>query len=84
MAQQHEPMYMVDWIKKLDEILKLNARELLTHAGKISHQVATDKANQEFDKYQVEQNKIAREQNFAEIEQDIKKLKKQYVKKQTS
>ena len=37
MAQQHTPMYMKDWIQRLDVILQLNGRELLTHAGKISH-----------------------------------------------
>jgi hypothetical protein len=36
MAQQRTPMYMADWIERLDEILQLNRRELLTHAGKIS------------------------------------------------
>ncbi|MEO5648859.1 MAG: RhuM family protein, partial [Ginsengibacter sp.] len=38
MAQQHTPMYMADWIQRLDAILQLNGRELLTHAGKISHE----------------------------------------------
>ena len=36
MAQQQTPMYMSDWIQRLDNILQLNGRELLTHAGKIS------------------------------------------------
>jgi hypothetical protein len=36
MAQQHNPMYMKDWIERLDTILKLNGRQLLQHAGKIS------------------------------------------------
>ena len=36
MAQQHTPMYMVDWIERLDSILQVNGRELLTHAGKIT------------------------------------------------
>jgi len=38
MAQQQTPMYMKDWIERLDVILNMNGRELLTHAGKISHQ----------------------------------------------
>jgi hypothetical protein len=38
MAQQRTPMYMSDWIQRLDAILQLNGRELLSHAGKISHQ----------------------------------------------
>ena len=37
MAQQHTPMYMKDWIGRLDNILQMNGRELLAHAGKISH-----------------------------------------------
>lgn len=44
-------MYMKDWTSKLDEILQLNGRELLTHAGKISHEMAIEKSNQEFDKF---------------------------------
>ena len=76
MAQQNEPMYMTDWIKKLDDILKLNGRELLTNAGKISHQMALEKSNQELEKYQEGQSKISKEQSLIEIEKDIKQLKK--------
>lgn len=43
MAQQQMPMYMKDWIDRLDSILQLNGRELLTHAGKISHDKALEK-----------------------------------------
>ena len=44
MAQQHVPMYMADWIQRLDVILQLNQRELLNHAGKISHEEALKKS----------------------------------------
>ncbi len=76
MAQQHKPMYMADWINKLDEILQLNGRDLLTHAGKISHEAALQKSNLEFEKYQEEHKKISKEVNLKEIEDDIKQLKK--------
>ncbi len=75
MAQQRKPMYMADWISKLDDILQLNGRELLTHAGKISHEMALQKSNQEFEKYQEEQKIIAHELSLKEIEADIKQLK---------
>lgn len=39
-AQQHIAMTMNDWISKLDAILTLNGRELLTHAGSISAEIA--------------------------------------------
>lgn len=40
MALESTPMYMKDWISRLDVIVQLNGKELLTHAGKISHQMA--------------------------------------------
>lgn len=33
-AKSHKPMYMRDWIQKLDDFLKLSGKELLSHAGK--------------------------------------------------
>lgn len=42
MAQQRTPMYMADWINRLDAILQLNGRELLSHAGKITHEKALE------------------------------------------
>jgi hypothetical protein len=57
MAQQHTPMYMKNWIGRLDNILQLNGRKLLTHAGKISHQMALEKSNRELEKYKEEQKK---------------------------
>ncbi|MDI5895344.1 MULTISPECIES: RhuM family protein [Flavobacterium] len=76
MAQQQTPMYMKDWTARLDSILQLNGRELLTHAGKISHQMALDKSSGEFEKFKEKQKSIEIEQSLKEIEADIKKLKK--------
>lgn len=50
-AKSHTPMYMKDWIQKLDDFLKLSGKELLTHAGTISAEVAKLKANTEYDKF---------------------------------
>jgi len=75
MAQQRTPMYMADWIQRLDAILQLNGRELLSHAGKISHQSALAKSGEEFEKFKNAQKEIEKEQNLREIEEDIKKLK---------
>lgn len=75
MAQQQTPMYMTDWIARLDSLLQLNGRELLTHAGTISHQMALDKSEHEFTKYKAIQSQLEQEQSLKEIEADIKKLK---------
>lgn len=52
-ALHRNPMYMKDWIVKLDDFLKVaTPREILSHAGKISHKVALNKARSEYQKYQ--------------------------------
>ena len=76
MAQQQTPMYMKDWVERLDSILQLNGRELLTHAGKISHQKALDKSGEEYKKFKESERTKQIEQSLKEIEYDIKKLKK--------
>lgn len=74
MAQQQTPMYMNDWIARLDSILQLNGRELLTHAGKISHELASQKSALEYDKFKSAQKLVDKEESLKEIEEDIKKL----------
>jgi hypothetical protein len=76
MAQQQTPMYMKDWIQRLDTILQMNGRELLAHAGKISHQMALNKSEAEYEKFKEEQKRLFKEASLKEIEEDIKKLKK--------
>jgi hypothetical protein len=74
MAQQRTPMYMADWIQRLDSILQLNGRELLSHAGKISHDMALQKSTEEFEKYMEGQKVVEKEQSLNEIEEDIKRM----------
>jgi hypothetical protein len=76
MAQQQTPMYMKDWIERLDTILQLNRRELLTHAGKISHQMAVEKSEEEYEKFKQQQKALEKEASLKELEEDIKALKK--------
>jgi len=75
MAQQRIPMYMKDWIQRLDTILQMNGRELLNHAGRISHEMALNKSGEEFEKYQLAQKNFSKEQSLRELEEDIKKMK---------
>lgn len=75
MAQQKTPMYMKDWISRLDAIIQLNGRDLLTHSGKISQKIAQEKSALEYEKFQETQRKNQYEENLKELEQDIQKLK---------
>ncbi len=56
-ARQKKEMYMSDWIKKLNDILTINENEILEHAGKISHELALEIAETEYEKYN--QHRIA-------------------------
>ncbi len=75
MAEQQTPMYMSDWIQRLDAIISLNGRELLINAGKISHDMAMAKSSLLYEAYreaQVEESRVA---NLLELEKDMKNLK---------
>lgn len=77
-AQSHTPMYMKDWIQKLDDFLKLSNKALLTHAGKISAELAKQKADTEYDKFKERtKNQLSPvEIHFLEnFEKEQKKLK---------
>ena len=50
-AEEHRPMYMKDWIKILDDFLRISRKDILTHAGRISAQLAKAKADTEYDKF---------------------------------
>ncbi len=50
-ALNKRPMYMHDWIAKLDDFLRLGERDILRHAGKVRHEDAVQKAQIEYDKY---------------------------------
>lgn len=74
MALQQTPMYMNDWSKRLDAILQLNGRDLLNHAGKISHAMALEKSEAELEQYRISQKALEKAQSLNELEADIKKL----------
>jgi hypothetical protein len=76
MALENTPMHMKDWISRLDIIVQLNGKELLTHAGKISHKMALEKSSEEFEKYKEVQKQIEKENSIKELEEDLSKLTK--------
>ncbi|MBF0105024.1 MAG: virulence RhuM family protein [Deltaproteobacteria bacterium] len=50
-AMRRIPMHMTDWIAKLDAFLNVNDRDILTHAGKVSHEMARELAEGEYEKF---------------------------------
>ncbi|MDX1943189.1 MAG: virulence RhuM family protein [Saprospiraceae bacterium] len=74
-AQQRKPMYMQDWITRLNAILAINERAILQDAGRITKQLADEKAGSEYEKYKEQQSLLEKEQSIDELEKDLKKLK---------
>ena len=77
-ALNRKPMYMRDWIAKLDDFLKLSGRDILKHAGKISHDKALEKAHVEYGKYRKERlnEPSPVERQFIEAVKEMKQIEK--------
>jgi len=65
MAKAKTLMKMTDWIEQLDLILQMNRKEILTHHGKISHDLALKKSAIEYDKFkkdgrEIEKKKVSK------------------------
>lgn len=75
-ALSYKPMTMQDWIKKLDDFLRISDRDLLTHSGKISHETALKKAHEEYEKFH--RTKLSQptevEKHFIEVEAELKQV----------
>jgi hypothetical protein len=77
-AFNRKPMYMKDWIVKLDDFLRISEREILTHAGSVSHETAIEKARVEYEKYHkmIIDAPSPVEKHFIEAIKEVKKLEK--------
>ena len=77
-AMRRVPMHMADWIEKLNGFLTLNDRDILTHAGRISHEMAQAKAELEYDKFKALSANTPRsvDIDFEQATKDLKNLPK--------
>ena len=75
-ALNRKPMYMRDWVGRLDDFLKMTGREILSHAGTISHEDALAKAQAEYEKYRQKHlnDPSPVERHFAEAVEEVKQL----------
>ena len=69
-AIRNIPMYMKDWIEKLNAFLKFSEYEILTNAGSISREIALALVNEEYEKYRVIQDK----EYISDFDKEIKKM----------
>lgn len=79
-AINRKPMYMADWIHKLDEFLSMSDHNILTHAGNVSHDEAVAKAESEYERFNAKRRMLPSpvERHFDEAIKNIKQIDKQH------
>ena len=73
-AVAHVPMYMKDWIEHLKMVLTMNRKSILEDAGRISHQMALQKADEEYSKYKHMLRVAEHLESIKELNEDLKRL----------
>ena len=71
-AERNIPMKMNEWVEILDSFLKINRYDILSDAGKISHQKALEKSAKEYEKFRVIQDQAY----FSDFDNELSKIKK--------
>ncbi len=73
-AMAEKPMYMRDWVQKLRLVLTMNEKNILEHAGTISHKLAVSKATKEYIAYKERQRQIEHLDSIKQLDQDLKRI----------
>lgn len=81
-AMRRIPMHMRDWLAKLDGFLSLNDRDILEHAGAISHQIAKELAETEYDRFHINRLQLEAElddgEDFEQLSRQVEDKSKEH------
>jgi hypothetical protein len=72
-ARSHRPMHMADWIAKLDDFIRLSGHDILTHAGRVSHEQAEEHAHAQYEEYDRQRRAIA-DASDTDFDQAVKRF----------
>ena len=72
-AMRRIPMRMADWLKKLNAFLTVNDREILDHAGKISHELAVEHAEAEYEEFQ-RRRIVGKDRELSDFDRVVKRI----------
>lgn len=75
-ARSHRVMHMADWIAKLDDFLRLSEQDVLTHAGKISHDEAVNHAQRQFAQYEDQRLRLESQQPTSDFDKAVEEVKR--------
>lgn len=74
-ARRKKPMHMTDWVAKLDAFLQFNDRNILEHAGQVSHELAVEHAFSEFAKLEEQRRVLEAQQPISDFDQALEHIK---------
>lgn len=74
-ARAQRPMYMKDWVERLGLILTMNEYTILDHAGKITHELALHKAEEQYTLFREHEREVERLESIRELDRDLRVLK---------
>lgn len=74
-ARRRKLMHMADWVTRLDAFLQFNERNILDHAGTVSHQLAEEHAHREFGKYQAERLSVEATQPTSDFDRAVEEVR---------
>jgi len=78
-AKRHKQVFMRDWREKLDSFLQFNERNILTHAGKITHELAATKAESEYDKFNLKRIR-EKDREISDLDNAVKRIEQRKKK----
>ena len=75
-ARRKKPMHMAEWVQRLDAFLQFNERNVLTHAGAVSHQLAEAHAHAQFEQYDAERRRLEAAQPSSDFDRAVEEVKR--------
>ncbi len=75
-ARRKKPMHMAEWVQRLDAFLQFNERNVLTHAGAVSHQMAEAHAHAQFEQYDAERRRLEGTQPSSDFDRAVEEVKR--------
>ena len=74
-ARRRRPMHMADWVERLDAFLEFNERDILTHAGGVSHELAVEHAERQFEVYDSERRRLEAVQPSSDFDRAVEHVR---------
>ena len=75
-ARRKKPMHMAEWVERLDAFLQFNERNILTHAGSISHELAEQHAHAQFEQREAERQRLEAAQPTSDFDKAVAEVKR--------